>query len=72
MSVPATVSFINQAGISSAPVLDANIQQHLSNPEERALTDKSKKWKQLQSKRFAEKRKFGFVDSQKEEMPPGL
>ena len=35
------------------------------------LDEKSKKWKQLQSKRFAEKRKFGFADAQKEEMPPG-
>lgn len=34
------------------------------------LLEKSYKWQQLQSKRFAEKRKFGFVDAQKEEMPP--
>lgn len=34
------------------------------------IEEKSKKWQQLQSKRFAEKRKFGFVDTQKEEMPP--
>lgn len=34
------------------------------------LLEKSLKWQQLQSKRFAEKRKFGFVDAQKEEMPP--
>lgn len=39
----------------------------LSNEE---LEEKSRKWQQLQSKRFAEKRKFGFVDTQKEEMPP--
>lgn len=38
--------------------------------DEISLIEKSKKWKQLQSKRFAEKRKFGFVDAQKEEMPP--
>lgn len=30
----------------------------------------AQKWQQLQSKRFAEKRKFGFVDAQKEDMPP--
>lgn len=30
----------------------------------------AQKWQQLQSKRFAEKRKFGFVDAQKEHMPP--
>ena len=35
-----------------------------------ALEDKAKKWAQLQSKRYAEKRKFGFIDAQKEEMPP--
>lgn len=30
----------------------------------------AQKWQQLQTKRFAEKRKFGFVDAQKEDMPP--
>lgn len=30
----------------------------------------ARKWQQLQSKRYAEKRKFGFVDAQKEDMPP--
>ena len=34
------------------------------------LQDKARKWQQLQTKRYAEKRKFGFVDSQKEDMPP--
>ena len=30
----------------------------------------ARKWQQLQSKRYSEKRKFGFVDAQKEDMPP--
>lgn len=30
----------------------------------------ARKWQQLQSKRYAEKRKFGFIDAQKEDMPP--
>jgi pre-mRNA-processing factor 8 len=30
----------------------------------------AQKWQQLQSKRYSEKRKFGFVDAQKEDMPP--
>lgn len=34
------------------------------------LIEKSQKWMQFQTKRFAEKRKFGFVDTQKEDMPP--
>ena len=29
----------------------------------------ARKWQQLQSKRYAEKRKFGFVEAQKEDMP---
>lgn len=37
---------------------------------EEKLQEKAMKWQQLQSKRFAEKRKFGFVDAQKEDMPP--
>lgn len=36
-----------------------------------ALEEKARKWAQLQTKRYAEKRKYGFVDAQKEEMPPG-
>lgn len=31
---------------------------------EEKLQEKSQKWQQLQSKRFAEKRKFGFVDGE--------
>lgn len=34
------------------------------------MKEKAKKWQQLQSKRYSEKRKFGFVEPQKEEMPP--
>ena len=30
----------------------------------------AKKWQQLQSKRYSEKRKYGFVEAQKEDMPP--
>ena len=37
---------------------------------EAKLQEKARKWQALQSKRFAEKRKFGFVDAQKEDMPP--
>ena len=37
---------------------------------EEKLQEKARKWQQLQGKRYAEKRKFGFVDAQKEDMPP--
>lgn len=30
----------------------------------------AKKWQQLNSKRYGEKRKFGYVEAQKEDMPP--
>jgi pre-mRNA-processing factor 8 len=38
--------------------------------EEEALREKAKKWQQLQIKRYSEKRRFGFVEAQKEDMPP--
>ena len=34
------------------------------------LLSVARKWQQLQTKRYAEKRKFGFIDAQKEDMPP--
>ena len=34
------------------------------------LSAAARKWQQLQSKRYSEKRKFGFVEAQKEDMPP--
>lgn len=37
---------------------------------EEKLQEKARKWQQLQSKRYSEKRKFGFVEAQKEDMPP--
>jgi pre-mRNA-processing factor 8 len=45
-------------------------QKLLTELDEDKLRDKSRKWQQLQAKRYAEKRKFGFVDAQKEDMPP--
>jgi pre-mRNA-processing factor 8 len=58
---------------TSEPESTAFGEQTQLDPQVKAfLDDKSRKWKQLQSKRFAEKRKFGFVEPQKEEMPAGL
>lgn len=31
----------------------------------------ARKWQQLNSKRYAPKRKFGYAQTQKEDMPPG-
>ena len=47
-------------------------QEHASSltPEEKELQQKSLKWSQLNTRRYGEKRKFGFVEPQKEQMPP--
>jgi hypothetical protein len=37
-------------------------------PEE-VLIEKSKKWRQYTTKRYSDKRKFGFVEGQKEKLP---
>ncbi|XP_055686190.1 pre-mRNA-processing-splicing factor 8 [Lutzomyia longipalpis] len=62
------------AGITPPGALPPKIAvpppQKLDVMTEEKLQEKSQKWQQLQSKRFAEKRKFGFVDAQKEDMPP--
>jgi len=42
--------------------------QSLDLPEDK-LKEKSMKWQQMNSKRYGEKRKFGFVEQQKENMP---
>lgn len=39
-------------------------------PSEAQLEEKAKKWRQLQSKRYNQKRKFGFVEHRKTEYPP--
>ncbi|KAD4585392.1 hypothetical protein R6Q59_035988 [Mikania micrantha] len=37
---------------------------------EARLEEKARKWMQLNAKRYGDKRKFGFVETQKEDMPP--
>jgi len=37
---------------------------------EARLDEKARKWMQLNTKRYGEKRKFGFVETQKEDMLP--
>lgn len=54
----------NQIGGKQKP----QITNHNILPEE-VLIEKSKKWRQYTTKRFAEKRKFGFVEGQKEKLP---
>lgn len=37
--------------------------------EEAKLEEKARKWQQLNSKRYGEKRRFNYVEAQKEMMP---
>lgn len=37
---------------------------------EEQLEERARKWMQLNSKRYGDKRKFGFIETQKEDMPP--
>ena len=61
--------YMQQQQIQQPPVPNLTAKQ-ISDQEEEKLQEKARKWQQLQSKRYAEKRKFGFVDAQKEDMPP--
>ncbi|CAI5475746.1 unnamed protein product [Closterium sp. Yama58-4] len=55
----------------SGPGSSSQQQQHAPPPNsEAALEEKARKWQQLNQKRYAEKRRFGYVEHQKEDMPP--
>lgn len=66
-----------QAHAAAAQAHAHAMQQQMPPPHpkpdvmtEDKLQEKSQKWQQLQSKRYADKRKLGFVEAQKEDMPP--
>ena len=68
--IPTAAAVIQQIG--TMPIAQQPLPQMPKTPfiSEAKLQDKARKWQQLQSKRYSEKRKFGFVDVQKEDMPP--
>jgi pre-mRNA-processing factor 8 len=45
----------------------SNINQAILTDE--ALAEKSRKWRQMSTKKFSERKKFGFVEGQKEKLP---
>jgi pre-mRNA-processing factor 8 len=61
-------------GVMPPPGYGMPMVPHLPNAAaadpEQQLKDKARKWAQMNSKRYGEKRKFGFVEHQKEDMPP--
>ncbi|DBB06629.1 TPA: Pre-mRNA-processing-splicing factor 8A [Trebouxia sp. C0004] len=48
----------------------APVQQPQTLDPEALLEEKARKWQQLNAKRYGEKRKHGYVEAQKEDMPP--
>lgn len=61
-----------QAPPLAPPPLQAPLQTAAAAAAEAEarLDEKARKWMQLNTKRYGEKRKFGFVETQKEDMPP--
>ena len=45
-------------------------QKPAVDDHERIMEEKARKWQSLQSKRYGDKRKFGYVEAQKEDLPP--
>ncbi|RRT80056.1 hypothetical protein B296_00007818 [Ensete ventricosum] len=68
MAPPGTVP---GAGMPPPPAVQPSYSIPPSPAElEAQLVEKARKWHQLNSKRYGDKRKFGFVETQKEDMPP--
>ncbi|KAL3154210.1 Pre-mRNA-processing-splicing factor 8A [Trebouxia sp. C0010 RCD-2024] len=55
--------------IMRAPLPPPTQQPQTLDPEA-LLEEKARKWQQLNAKRYGEKRKHGYVEAQKEDMPP--
>lgn len=47
-------------------------EQAPRKPKKDPMEEKARKWQALQNKRYGDKRKFGFVDTYKEDIAPGL
>ncbi|KAI9894104.1 MAG: pre-mRNA-splicing factor 8 [Vezdaea aestivalis] len=54
---------------STIPAAPPGYQPH-SNPQAEKFSQKKKEWLRIQRNRFSEKRKGGFVDTHKADMPP--
>ena len=53
-----------------APPMPSLLPSYTVVPTESQLDERARKWMQLNTKRYSDKRKFGFVETQKEDMPP--
>ncbi|EFJ42292.1 hypothetical protein VOLCADRAFT_97684, partial [Volvox carteri f. nagariensis] len=81
MVLPQQTRYFNQpGGMPQQPGLIAQGQAPVPRPppvpvlseeqQQKLIDEKAKKWLQLNSKRYGDKRKFGFVEAPKEDMPP--
>ena len=52
------------------PFMQQQQQQQPIELDEVKLNEKSKRWQQLNTKRYSDKKRSGFVETQKENMPP--
>eukprot|EP00879_Flechtneria_rotunda_P014819 GHRR01015483.1.p2 GENE.GHRR01015483.1~~GHRR01015483.1.p2 ORF type:complete len:134 (+),score=39.15 GHRR01015483.1:206-607(+) len=58
------------SGIHPPPPPAPTMPSPMAEQEAAMLEDKIRKWQQVNSKRYAEKRKYGYTQAQKEDMPP--
>ncbi|EGG17135.1 pre-mRNA processing factor 8 [Cavenderia fasciculata] len=56
--------------MSSTTTSNNSSSENNNQLDDSKLQEKAKKWLQINSKRYSEKRKFGYVDPPKEDMPP--
>ncbi len=55
---------------TSSPALVVVLCSSVLNVTRSSLCTQARKWQQLNSKRYGDKRKFGYVEPAKEDMPP--
>ncbi len=51
-------------------MLDPQSEKGRLPSQEQMLEEKARKWRQFNSKKFAPKKKKGYVETQKESLPP--
>lgn len=69
-AVPSPASVIAPPG-TSMPFPQPSYSIPMSEEDkERVLEERARKWMQLNNKRYSDKRKSGYVETQKEDMPP--
>lgn len=62
---PVTNNVVNQQNVTTQPT-PMMTSDYMSDER---LDEKARRWQQLQGKRYSDKRRFGFSDIQKEDMP---